>query len=279
MTEPQTGPASEAGQPAGPGASSTGGPGHEPASSAPDDRGNESASGVATTPRTSAAQARVPQQAGREQPGYGMAEEGITPGLGAGGMVISRAANISWGALLFGSLCMIAVGIMLLVWPSITLNLVAILVGAALVASGVVRMYEGFTARAESGGMRAAYVVIGLLAVIVGVYFIRHHSLTLFVVAFLTGLYFIVHGIADIGVAASAKVPGRGLRVVLGLLSLAAGVIIIVWPAITLTLLFLILGAWLIFYGLVLAFLAFGLRRAARESTADPAAPRLASAG
>jgi uncharacterized membrane protein HdeD (DUF308 family) len=139
--------------------------------------------------------------------------------------------------------------------------------------SGLIRLWEGLTAANRSGGMRAAYVVIGIVAVLAGLYCLRHHALSLFLVTFLISVYFIAHGISDLGVALSGPVPGRGIRAVLGLCSLAAGFIMLVWPAITLVLLLTIAGAWLIFYGLVLAGLAFSLFRFGRA--ADARGPRV----
>ncbi|HEY2506205.1 MAG TPA: HdeD family acid-resistance protein [Streptosporangiaceae bacterium] len=180
---------------------------------------------------------------------------------------LGTAARRSWMALLIGGLGMIALGIMLLVWPHVSFTIVAILIGAALVVSGVVRLIEGFTAHQQGAGMRAAYVVLGLLAVIAGIYCLKHHALSLLLLAFLVGVYFITHGISDIGVAASVRAPGRGLRATIGVFAIAAGLVTILWPAITLILLLSIVGAWLIFYGLLLAGLAFTVHRAGRELT------------
>jgi uncharacterized membrane protein HdeD (DUF308 family) len=174
------------------------------------------------------------------------------------------AAKQTWWVVLLCGLGMIALGIALLVWPSASLTVIAILIGAAVMVSGFARLYEGFTAKSESGGMRAGYVVIGFLAVLLGLYLLRHHALSLFLVAFVTGVYFIAHGVSDLGVAISAATPNRGLRAVLGVVSLAAGIIMVIWPSITLVLLFTIVAAWLLFYGLMLGALAFGLRRTAK---------------
>jgi uncharacterized membrane protein HdeD (DUF308 family) len=180
---------------------------------------------------------------------------------------LASAAHRSWIALLLGGLGMIAVGITLLAWPRVSFTIVAILIGAALVVSGLVRLFEGFTAHSHGAGMRAAYVFLGLLAVVAGIYCLKHHALSLLLLAFLVGVYFIMHGISDIGVAASVPAPGRGARAVLGVFCIAAGLIMIVWPGITLVLLLSIVGAWLIFYGLMLAGLSFALRRAAKAIT------------
>ncbi len=123
--------------------------------------------------------------------------------------------------------------------------------------------------------MRTAYIVIGLLAVVVGIYCLRHHALSLFLLAFVTGVYFILQGVAEIGGAASAA-SGRGLRTILGLFSIAAGLVLVIWPSISLVLLFTIMGAWLLFYGLVLGGLAFSLRRSAKNM-ASASAPTTAA--
>jgi uncharacterized membrane protein HdeD (DUF308 family) len=239
--------------------------------------GSTSRAGVSTRTRRSASQQAVPQQYGgvsERDTGYQRGEGGYETGderdedrrggLGAGGDLIAATAGRAWPAVLAGGLGLIAVGIMLLVWPRASLIIVAVLIGAALIVSGVVRLIEGFTAQRESGGMRAAYVVIGLLAVLAGIYFLRHHALSLFLVAFVAGVYFIAHGIADLGAAFTPGVPSRGLRAVLGLFSIAAGILMVVWPGITLVLLLTLVAAWLMFYGLVLCAIAFGLIRASR---------------
>jgi uncharacterized membrane protein HdeD (DUF308 family) len=268
-----------------PGTSDTG-PGSTGSSAGPDmprpgapGAGSAGPGSTATEARATPGQATVPPQVGHASAADMMAEtEQPQRGYATGADIIAAPARMSWAAVFCGGLAMLAVGVMLLVWPSATLGVVAVLIGAAIVASGLVGLYEGFTARAESGGMRAAYVVIGLLAVIVGIYCIRNHALTLFLVAFVAGVYFIMHGIAQIGVALSAKVHGRAVRAVLGVFSLAAGVLMVVWPGITLAILVILVAAWLLFYGLALCVLAFSLRHAAKAAVSRlGATPALAA--
>lgn len=250
------------------------------ASSASSGAGSASAASAGTSTATGdnpGVTATVPPQ-GRQQPEESSWTEPAEPvAVYRGNSVLAAAAQASWAAVLFGGLCMIAAGILLLVWPRATLTVVAVLIGLALIVSGLIRLYEGFTARGESGGMRAAYVVLGLLAVLAGLYCLRHHALSLWLVAFVTGVYFIMHGIADIGVAISERAPGRGLRALLGVFSIAAGIVMVAWPALSLVLLLTIVGAWLLFYGLSLIFLAFSLRGAAKRIERTSPAPRLAA--
>ncbi|HEY1616751.1 MAG TPA: HdeD family acid-resistance protein [Streptosporangiaceae bacterium] len=209
--------------------------------------------------------------------GYGAQASGTTSGYPGGGM-LGSVAKMAWGAALVAALGMIAVGIMLLVWPTATLTVVAILIGAALVVTGLLRLFDGAFGHGESGGMRAADIVIGILAIVAGLYCIKHQSVTVLLVALVVGIIWIIHGISDLIVAAtSGKVPGRGLRAVTGVFSLAAGLVILFWPGISLVLLLTIMGAWLLFYGVILAVLAFRLRseaKAATKSTRHPSPAR-----
>jgi uncharacterized membrane protein HdeD (DUF308 family) len=302
MTEPQSGPFGDSGQPESSGRGgldpsgerfaredeSFGGQNEQfagqgeqqqhPAGSGRTSTGSTSTGAVSTSTRTSASQQTVPQQYGRGtdrgadyERGEGGYETGMRPDegrgadMGVGSDIIAATAGRAWPIVALGGLGLLAVGVMLLVWPHASLTIVAILIGAALVASGVVRLVEGFNAHRESGGMRAGYVVIGLLAILAGIYLLRHHALSLFLVSFVAGVYFIAHGISDLGVAFSGQAPARGLRAVLGLFSIAAGILMVVWPGITLVLFLTLVAAWLMFYGLVLCAIAFGLIRASRS--------------
>jgi uncharacterized membrane protein HdeD (DUF308 family) len=232
---------------------------------------------TATRQSTSTTGATVPQQAGQAPPErdeykrdeYGRDQHGedYRTDAGPGGAMIAKAAGMSWTLLMLCALGLIAVGIMLVAWPHATLFVVSIVIGAALVVAGIARLWEGFTARDRTGGSRAGYVVIGILAVLAGLYCLRHHAVTAFLIAFVAGVYFIVQGITDLGAAFSSDLPGRGLRAILGVFSLAAGLVLVIWPGISLTLLVLITGAWLLFYGCVLAALAFGVRKQHKEMT------------
>jgi uncharacterized membrane protein HdeD (DUF308 family) len=211
-----------------------------------------------------------------ESSAYARPEPG-EPGRGEA-RILSAIAGMAWPSALAAGIGMLAVGVLLLAWPSATLTVVAILIGAALVVAGVFRLFDGIMTRGESGGMRAADIVIGLLAIVVGLYALKHHALTVVVLALVVGVIWVIHGISDLVIAASAgDVPGRGLRVVTGLLSLAAGLVILIWPSISLVLLLTILGAWLLLYGIMLIVLALRLRHDSKKTTSRVTRPATAS--
>ncbi|HEY4850058.1 MAG TPA: DUF308 domain-containing protein [Streptosporangiaceae bacterium] len=177
----------------------------------------------------------------------------------------------TWQLILFAAVATFVLGLILLVWPQATIVVVAVLIGIALLVTGVVRLIEGFTADDASGGMRAAYVIIGLLAALAGLYCLRHISVTVILLAFIVGVFWVLHGVVDLTVAAAGAGPGRGLRALVGLFSLAAGLIVMFWPAISLTILLAVIGIWLMFYGLMLAIMAFQFRHLADAAGLTPA--------
>src|SRR5215469_6825631 len=295
MTEPRSGPLDDSGLPGGSGPSGSGPPadmssgstGQGDMGSGDMDRGNTGASsaggsgqgagGGATSgesagteggvkTRTSTPQATVPQQYGPPAERAGMETEAAAI-AGAGDRMVAAAAGRAWPGVLFGGLGMLALGVMLLVWPAASLTIGAILIGAAVLVSGIVKLFEGFTASNLSGGMRAGYVAIGLLAVLAGCYLLVHHALSLFLLAFVAGVYFIAHGVTELGVGISGHVPARIARAVLGVFSIAAGIVMVVWPAISLVLLLTVAAAFLLFYGLVLCGLAYSLNKASKAGT------------
>ena len=183
----------------------------------------------------------------------------VRPGSGSALTWPPRPGPPSWPA----GIGSVIVGVILLAWPKETLTVVAVLIGAALIVAGLLRLVDGFTAHESSGGRRVASVVIGLIAIVLGLYCMRHFHVTIAALAIIVGLFWVIHGIADIGIGlfASGGPAGHGLTVLAGVLSLCAGLIVLFWPTISLTVLVAVIGIWLIVYGILAAFLAFRLRR------------------
>ena len=193
--------------------------------------------------------------------------------VGAGSGLDERETAAAWASgwqvVMLVAVLTLAVGVILLVWPHATLVVVAALIGAALLVTGLFRLISGFTARGVSGGTRAAYVIIGLLATLAGLYCLRHLSVTVVLVAFIVGVFWTLHGIVDLIVAAtSGRGTGRGLRAFVGVLSLAAGLIVMFWPSISLSVLLWVMGIWLLAYGLILGVMAFQIRHVAKTAVA-----------
>ena len=165
-----------------------------------------------------------------------------------------------WGWLLFFGILMVAVGIIALAWPGPTVIALAVLFGIQLIVSGIFSFINAFAAD-ESGGMRVWYVILGLLGILVGLYAVRHIIVSVVALALLIGIYWVAYGISQIYTAiAYRELPHRGWMGFIGALSVVAGIIVIVWPGPSLVTLAVVLGVWLVIYGVMEIFLAFRVR-------------------
>lgn len=183
------------------------------------------------------------------------------------GTDVTQGTGNSWIIMLVGAAATFVLGLIIVIWPHATLSVIAILLGIQLLVFGIVGLIAGFTASGEGGGVRTAEVVLGLLGILAGLYFIRHLSVTVALLAILVGLYWVMHGIVDLLVAVLAgPVPGRWVKAFMGVISLAAGLIVLFKPNESLKFLLVVLGIYLMLFGLALAFWAFQARRFAAQA-------------
>lgn len=180
-----------------------------------------------------------------------------------GDTVVALVGN-AWGWVLAFGLLTLAAGIVVLVWPAETLLVIAVVFGIQLVVTGIFRFVLAFSEPVRGAGIRVLYAVIGLLSVIVGLWAIRHANLTVLVLAVLLGIFWVVNGMFEIFAALSEPgLPQRGWTGAMGVLSVFAGVIVIAVPDISVITLAVVLGVWLLFWGIGEIMIAFRLRSAA----------------
>jgi uncharacterized membrane protein HdeD (DUF308 family) len=173
-----------------------------------------------------------------------------------------------WGwVLTFGIVTLLA-GLLTLAWPGRTIVVVAVLFGIQLVVAGIFRFIAALAADEESGGSRALLALLGVLSFIVGLYALRNVLVTIAALALLLGIFWVVNGAVETFAALSHRgMQGRGWTIFMGLLSVVAGVAVLVYPGISLATLAVVLGFWLLVYGIMEIVLAFRLRSVGEEAT------------
>ena len=180
------------------------------------------------------------------------------------GDTVTALVGNAWGWVLAFGLLTLAAGIVVLVWPAETLLVIAVVFGIQLVVTGIFRFVLAFSEPVRGAGIRVLYAVIGLLAVIVGIWAIRHADLTVLVLAVLLGIFWVVNGMFEIFAALSERgLPQRGWTGAMGVLSVFAGLVVIAVPDISVITLAVVLGIWLLFWGIGEIVMAFRLRAAA----------------
>ena len=87
--------------------------------------------------------------------------------------------------------------------------------------------------------------------------------LTLLALAVLPGIFWVVNGAIELFTALSHRgMPERGWTAVMGVLSILASIVVLAYPGLTLLGPAVILGIWLVIFGLMEITLAWRLRSA-----------------
>jgi uncharacterized membrane protein HdeD (DUF308 family) len=166
-----------------------------------------------------------------------------------------------WGRVLTFGIVTLLAGLLTLAWPGRTVVVVAILFGAQLVVAGIFRFVAALASDDESGATRVLLALLGVLSFVVGLYALRNVLVTIAALALLLGIFWIVNGAVEAFAALSHRgMQGRGWTIFMGLLSVVAGVVVLVYPAISLATLAVVLGFWLLVYGIMEIVMAFQLR-------------------
>lgn len=172
-----------------------------------------------------------------------------------------------WGWILAFGIITIAVGIAALAWPGRTLVVVAILFGIQLIVMGIFRFANAFAADDVSGGNRILLALLGVLSLIIGLYAVRHVLITLLALALLFGIFWIVSGAIELFMALSHReMRHRGWNIVMGIISVLAGFIVLVYPGISLLVLAVVLSVWLVVFGVMEISIAVRIRSLGSEA-------------
>ncbi len=114
----------------------------------------------------------------------------------------------------------------------------------------------------------------GVLSLIIGLYAVRHVLLTIVALALLLGIFWVANGVIELFTALSgSQASGRGWLVAMGIVSIVAGILLLAIPGLSLVVMVFLIGAWLIFFGVLQTALALRLRSATHSARSWVATP------
>ena len=180
-----------------------------------------------------------------------------------GGLTSDGAARHTGLRIALGILSVV-VGILVIARPVNTLLFVAILFGLQLVILGVVRIALALTSAELPRWVKVLTVVLGILTVIAGVFCFVRPEASLVILAILLAIGWVADGIADLVRGFSGQRSGgeRTYLVVLGVVSILAGLVVAIFPGPSLVLLTRVAGLALIIIGaLTVVSAVMGRRR------------------
>ncbi len=167
----------------------------------------------------------------------------------------------------------IILGIIGLFFPSGALLTIAILFGIYLVASGIFRINSALLAHNLSTGVRWLTGLLGVVVVVAGVVCLADPFQSLVVLAYVIGIGWIAEGVIDIMAGVQGSVRPRWLGWVSGVVSIIAGIVTFVLPAVAIAT-FVFIGAILLLCVSVSTLVTLPRRAKAAKATTLTAPPK-----
>jgi uncharacterized membrane protein HdeD (DUF308 family) len=158
----------------------------------------------------------------------------------------------------------VALGVLVLAWPQISVLAAAIAFGAYLLITGVAQVIFAFSLHV-SAGSRVLLFISGAASLILAVLAFRHFGNAVLLLAIWIGVGFIFRGVATtVSAISDPHLPGRGWSIFIGVISLLAGIVVMASPFESIITLALVVGIWLVVIGVFEVVSAFGIRKASQ---------------
>lgn len=167
----------------------------------------------------------------------------------------------NWGLILLRGILAIVFGVLAFIWPGITLISLVLLYGAFAFADGILAI-----AAAIRGGAPAPrwwLLLIGVFGIAAGVLTLLWPQITALVLLLFIAGWAIATGIMQIIGAFKLReeITDEWLLIASGVLSVAFGVLLAMWPKAGALAMVLVIGSFAIMYGILLVMFALRLRK------------------
>ncbi|MCX5042921.1 DUF308 domain-containing protein [Aldersonia sp. NBC_00410] len=182
--------------------------------------------------------------------------------------VIEFNKNVWWILVVRGVLGIIF-GVIALVWPDITVWAIVVVFGLYAIIDGIVALVH--VLRGDRAGEWGWSLLLGIVAVGAGVVCLVWPDITVLAMVYVVAFYALLFGIIGLAAAiATRKSPGPAwfLQVAASILAIIFGIVLLVHPDFSVKIFVYLLGAWAVFFGILLIAAGFQLRSALEDAGA-----------
>jgi uncharacterized membrane protein HdeD (DUF308 family) len=180
--------------------------------------------------------------------------------LTAGSGTLAELLRRHWWLLALRGLAAVLFGILAFVWPGITIFWLVCFFGAYALVNGILSFV--LAAKASKGSGITGLILGGLLSVAAGLLTFFWPALTALGLLILISWWAIFNGVMEIITAIRLRkvITNEWLLVLAGIASIVFGVLLLLQPAVGALVLIWWIGAWALFFGVLLMVLAFRMR-------------------
>lgn len=172
--------------------------------------------------------------------------------------------QLGWGTAFTLGLVTLILGVIVLARPTLSLIAIAVLLGIAMIVSGIYHIVRALDGREHERVWRG---ITGVLFLLAGLALLRHLHLSVALIGLFIGFTWIIQGVTALMESFSRgrrrTESGWGWSVFFGVISLIAGIVVVASPIASVAALTIFMGIWLIIIGGFEMFGALVYRRAA----------------
>jgi uncharacterized membrane protein HdeD (DUF308 family) len=170
-----------------------------------------------------------------------------------------------WGWMLLYGVVLTALGVIMLIEPKNVTSVVVNLFGFAMLVAGVFDIISAVAT--DESGDRWARVLVGILSMLLGFILLRYTHVTINLLGLILGVFWLVRGLVMVVSGVTTKdLPGRGWRVIGGLVFTILGAYVLGYPSAGTALVIWIFGFLFLLAGLLEIAISFTVRSAEKHA-------------
>ena len=165
------------------------------------------------------------------------------------------------------ALLCIALGIVLVVWPDMSVQIACMAIGAVLILNGISRLIN-FIFKRDGSLFSQMNLIMGIIITVIGVWIILQPAKVIAMIPILVGIIIIIHGVNNLQQAVSlcqSRYDKWWIALILGLLTVAFGILLICNPFEAVETLVMFIGLFLIYDGVSDIWIVSRVSRMGRE--------------
>ncbi len=147
-------------------------------------------------------------------------------------------------------LCVL-LGIVLVIWPDMSMQIVCIAIGAVLILCGVIRLVS-FLFHHDGSVYMQSNLILGIILTVVGIWIVVTPGKVLAIIPIIVGIIIIIHGINNMQQAITlhkGKYDKWWVALIMGMLTVGFGALLIWKPFTALDTVVMLIGIFLIYDG------------------------------
>lgn len=165
----------------------------------------------------------------------------------------------------------IVLGVVLVIWPGMSIQITCMAIGAVLILNGISRLVNFIFGR-DGTLFSQMNLVMGIIITVIGVYILLQPAKVIAIIPILVGIIIIIHGVNNLQQAVSlckSQYDKWWIALILGLVTVGFGILLICNPFQAIDTLVMFIGLFLIYDGISDIWIVSRVSHAAKQIKQD----------